>query len=168
MITIIAAVAANNVIGKRGDLPWYFPEDLKRFKALTDGHPVIMGRKTFESILARLKKPLPGRIHFVLTRNPKNLNIVDEFKTQVFACANLDEAIQRASQLDTQLFIIGGEKVFAEALPKADKLELTEVHQDYEGDSYFPEFDQDQWQKTEQGRSEYNQVEYNFATYIRK
>lgn len=163
MLTIIAAVAANNVIGKRGDLPWYLPEDLKRFKALTDGHPVIMGRKTYDSILARLGKPLPGRTHFVLTRNPESLNVKDEFKDQVFICTTFNEAVEQARRLDEQIFIIGGEKVFAEALPKSDKLELTEVHRDYDGDAYFPEVDFSQWLKNEQ-----NHGEYSFVTYTRR
>lgn len=163
MLTIIAAVAANRVIGKQGELPWYLPEDLARFKALTQGHPVIMGRKTYESILARIHKPLPGRMHFVLTRNLTEYKIPDEFKEQVVLCSNFDEAVDSAEKLDNEVFVIGGEKVFVDALPKADVLELTEVHKDYEGDAYFPEFDPNQWNKTEQ-----EQGEYSFATYTRK
>lgn len=163
MITLIAAVAANNVIGKRNDLPWYLPEDLARFKSLTAGHPVIMGRKTYESILARIKKPLPGRVHFVLTRKPTEYKVQDEFKDQVHLCSTLDEALEQAQKLDQEVFVIGGEHVFVEAIGKADKLELTEVHKDYEGDAYFPEFDHSQWKKTEDNRGE-----YSFSSYLKK
>ncbi len=167
MITIIAAVAANRVIGNRNDLPWYLPEDLKRFKELTSGHPVIMGRKTFESILARLHKPLPGRTHFVLTSNPSNLELPsdwsEEYKNQIKAFASLEEAVSAAQALDSQVFIIGGEKVFADSLPMAEKLELTELKKEYEGDAYFPEFDKSQWNKTQVEHDE-----YYFATYTRK
>jgi dihydrofolate reductase len=160
MTTIIAAVAANNVIGKRGDLPWYLPEDLKRFKELTSGHPVIMGRKTYESIIARIGKPLPGRTHYVLTRNPEEYQVQSEFQDQVKLFSSFDKAVEAAQTEDPEVFIIGGEKVFADALPKADRLELTEVHKDYEGDAYFPEFDQTKWHKTEDNHGEYSYVTY--------
>lgn len=160
MITIIAAVAANNVIGKHGDLPWYLPEDLKRFKELTNGHPVIMGRKTYESIIARIGKPLPGRTHFVLTRNPEEYQVQSEFQEQVKLFSSFDKAVEAAQAEDPEVFIIGGEKVFADALPKADRLELTEVHKDYEGDAYFPEFDRSKWHKTEDNHGEYSYVTY--------
>ncbi len=167
MVTIIAAVAANNVIGKRNDLPWYLPEDLKRFKELTAGHPVVMGRKTFESILARLGKPLPGRPHFVLTRNPAKFELPSEWpeeaKLQVHACTSLDEALKEAEKLDSEIFIIGGEKVFEEGITRADKLELTEVNKDYEGDAFFPEFNKTEWVRT----IVHPNNDFTFVTYIR-
>jgi dihydrofolate reductase len=163
MITIIAAVAANNVIGKKNDLPWYLPEDLARFKELTKGHPVIMGRKTYESILKRIKKPLPGRQHFVLTRNSNEYKIDEQFLNQVTLCSSLDEAIEQAQEMDEQIFIIGGEKLFSDAIEKCDVIELTEVHKDYEGDAYFPQFDKSQWNK-----AEVDHGDYSFATYNRK
>ena len=163
MVTVIAAVAANRVIGSRNDLPWYLPEDLERFRELTKGHPVIMGRKTYESIIARIGKPLPGRAHFVLTRNPQEFVVPEQHQTQVQAVSSLDEAITLAQEIDKEVFVIGGEKVFEEAIPKADKLELTEVHKDYEGDAYFPEFDKSLWDKTSVDHGE-----YSFSTYLKK
>jgi len=163
MITIIAAVAANRVIGKKNDLPWYLPEDLARFKTLTKGHPVIMGRNTYESILARLKKPLPDRVHFVLTRqSPEQYPVPEEFKDQVFLVKSFDEAVEAATKLDDNVFVVGGEKVFAEALPKADQMELTQLKAEYEGDAYFPEFNPNEWRKWEQ-----NHGTYSFITYKR-
>ena len=164
MLTIIAARASNGVIGKKNDLPWYLPEDLAHFKTLTKGHPVIMGRNTYESILARLHKPLPGRAHFVLTRDPESFKIPEEFKAQVFAHSSLDEAISQAQSLDEQVFVIGGERVFSDALNKADKMELTEVHAEHEGDVYFPKFENSDWEKT----AEENHEGFSFVTYIKK
>jgi dihydrofolate reductase len=164
MITIIAARAANGVIGKKNELPWYIPEDLAHFKTLTAGHPVIMGKNTYESIVARLHKPLPGRAHFVLTRDPASFSVPMEFQNQVTACSSFDEAVQKAKALDSEVFIIGGEKVFAEGLNKAEKLELTEVHAEHDGDVYFPKFDEATWQKN----AEENHDGFSFVTYLRK
>lgn len=164
MVIIIAARAANGVIGKANELPWYIPEDLAHFKKLTAGHPVVMGKNTYESILARLKKPLPGRQSFVLTRNPGSFVVPNEFKEQVTVCSSLDDAIEKAQALDNEVFVIGGERVFAEALTKAKKMELTEVHAEHDGDIYFPKFDESQW--------ELNATEdhegFSFVTYVKK
>lgn len=135
-IVILAAVAEpNRVIGKDGALPWYLPEDLKRFKRLTVGHAVIMGRKTFESILARLGKPLPERRNLVLTRS----RTYPDFP-EVETFPSLPAALQ-ATQNETRVFVIGGEAVFREALPRAHRLELTLVEGPYEGDAFFPEYE---------------------------
>ncbi|MFQ5604043.1 MAG: dihydrofolate reductase [bacterium] len=134
-IVIIAAVAEKNrVIGRAGKLPWYFSEDLKRFKRLTLGHTVLMGRKTFESIVERLGKPLPGRKNIVLTARKS----FPEF-AQVVTFPSLEDAFKAVASQD-QVFIIGGETVYQKTLHLAHQLELTIVEGDYEGDAFFPEY----------------------------
>lgn len=135
-IIIIAAIAEKNrVIGKDGKLPWHLSEDLKRFKRLTLGHAVLMGRKTFESILARLGTPLPERRHLVLTTHPTYPNYPE---VEIYASI---EAALDAAKGESQLFVIGGETVFAKTLARAHRLELTLVEGDYDGDAYFPEYE---------------------------
>ncbi|MCH9006653.1 dihydrofolate reductase [candidate division KSB1 bacterium] len=135
-IVIIAAVAEKNrVIGKDNELPWYISEDLKRFKRLTIGHPVLMGRKTFESIVARLGKPLPHRRNVVLTKS-KYRPAFPEVETY----DSLEAAL--AALADEKRFaIIGGESLFRKALTITDRLELTIVEGDYEGDAFFPAYE---------------------------
>ncbi len=135
-IVLIAAIAEKNrVIGKEGELPWYIPEDLKRFKQLTLGHAVVMGRKTFESILQRLGKPLPERRNIVLTSN-RSYPDYPEVETYGSIEAALEALVD-----EPRVFIIGGESIFEETLFMADRLELTIVEGDYEGDAYFPEYE---------------------------
>ncbi|QQS22510.1 dihydrofolate reductase [bacterium] len=181
MFIIIAALAQNRVIGKDNDLPWHFPEDLKRFKELTFGHPVIMGWNTFVSIIARIGKPLPGRIHFVLTSKKRQEIIealkaelpekfkdfsIDNYSDSLFFSRSLGNAVQKGEALSNKVFAIGGERVYTEALKSADKLELTLVKRDYEGDAFFPEFDENNWEK-QPGPEEKVNSEYEFATYKR-
>lgn len=156
MITIIAAVAKNNVIGSKNDLPWYLPEDLKHFKEITSGHTVIMGRKTYESIVSRLGKPLPNRKSVVITRN--NSYPVSE---GVEKADSLQSAVQKYTE---NPFIIGGASIFTEGLALADQLIITHVHKEYPGDTYFPEIDPKVWKET--GREDHG--EYSFVTYKRK
>lgn len=130
-ISLIAALSENRVIGVDNKLPWHIPEDLKRFKRLTYGYPIIMGRKTFESI----GRVLPGRKNIIITRDKKysidGAVIVHSF----------DEAIQRAANEETdEIFVIGGGQIFEQAIDKADQLYLTLVHTTLEGDAYFPEY----------------------------
>ena len=132
-----AAVAANGVIGRDGGLPWHLPEDLARFKRLTLGHVLVMGRRTYESI----GRPLPGRTTIVLTRQPQWA------AGGVEVAATLDEALDRAASIDDQVFVVGGTEVFAEALPIADRMALTLVHHDADGDTYFPAVDWAQWRE---------------------
>jgi len=140
MITIIAAMAQNNCIGKNGALPWRIPEDLKRFKELTSGHPIIMGRKTWESIPEKFR-PLPLRKNIVITR------------TENYA---LPEGVERASSLEDAIsqhetqnpFIIGGAEIYALAMPHATHLEITHVDQVVEGDAFFPPIDPLHWRET--------------------
>ncbi len=132
-ITLIAAMSENRVIGKDNALPWHIPEDLKRFKEITSGHPVIMGRKTYESI-GRL---LPNRTNIIITRDP-NYDIKEAVITH-----SLDDALEKAKQSpggDFEIFVIGGGQVFEQAISLADKLYLTIVHATIKGDSYFPDY----------------------------
>lgn len=126
---IIAAVAANDVIGKDGMLPWHIPEDLKRFARLTSGHAVLMGRTTFQS----LSEPLENRLNIVITRRHISR------KTNVRRMASLDYALRWFDDKYEKLFIAGGEKIYAEGISLADAIELTRIHKAYEGDTYFPE-----------------------------
>jgi dihydrofolate reductase len=135
-IVLIAAVAEENrVIGKDKDLPWHIPEDLKHFKRLTTGHPLLMGRKTFESIVHQFGGPLPDRRTVVLTSKGE----LPEYP-EVEAYASIDAALEALEGEDT-VFIGGGEAVYEQFLPRADRLELTLVEGNYEGDTYFPEYE---------------------------
>ncbi|MCC7356127.1 MAG: dihydrofolate reductase [Candidatus Doudnabacteria bacterium] len=151
------AVAKNNVIGKSNDLPWYIPEDLKRFKEITTGHVVVMGRKTYESIIARLGKPLPNRKNVVIT---SNLNY--EVPVEVEKFSSLEEAV--AAHKDETVFLIGGQRIFEEGINLAKTIYMTELHKDYDGDVYFPEFDKTQWNKV----VEESHPDFDFVTYIKK
>lgn len=132
-LVIIAAVAeGNRVIGDGFRLPWHIPEDLKRFKRLTRGHPLIMGRKTFESILVQFGKPLPERRHLVLTRHPER---VDHSTAECFT--SLEEALAAVRDEDL-VFIAGGATVYASTVDAVDRLELTIVEGDFKGDAFFP------------------------------
>ncbi len=137
MIIIIAAMTQSLVIGKNNDLPWSIPEDLKNFKRLTSGHPIIMGRSTYESI----GRPLPNRTNIVLSKTMKP-------QEGIIVCSSLKEAIKTAQAHDETVFIIGGATVYTQALPVADKLCISWVKKDYDGDTYFPEVDWDLFKKT--------------------
>lgn len=144
-LVIIAAVAENGTIGAAGKIPWHISDDLKRFKRLTLGHPIIMGRKTYES----LGKPLPGRRNIILSRQPGP----DRF-------ASLEAALQTCD--DETVFIIGGAEIYRLALPLADTLLLTHVHQSVDGDTHFPEFDRAAWREvSREDHPGYSFVEYH-------
>ncbi|MFM2230561.1 MAG: hypothetical protein RL607_1819 [Bacteroidota bacterium] len=134
MITLIAAAAENNALGKDNQLVWHLPDDFKRFKSLTTGHFIVMGRKTFESF----PKPLPNRTHVIITRQ------MDYTAPDCLVAHSLEEAIQRCPN-DAENFIIGGAEIYTQALPFADKIELTRVHAHFEADAFFPEFDTTEW-----------------------
>ncbi|MCA1979648.1 MAG: dihydrofolate reductase [Thiobacillus sp.] len=129
-ISVIAALAKNRVIGVENRLPWRLPEDLAHFKALTLGHPILMGRKTFES----LGRPLPGRANIVITRNP------DFHVAGCQVAGSLPAAIELCRDAD-ELFFIGGAELYAQAIPLADRLYLTEVDVEAAGDAWFPDYD---------------------------
>ena len=152
MVSIICAVAANGVIGRDHRLPWRLPADLKRFKALTMGHPIIMGRKTFES----LGTPLPGRTNIVVTRQeglvvPPPLAAATHqpgFKAcGALTAPSLAAALELAAD-DPDVFVIGGATVYAEALGLADRIYLTEIRQPFVGDTYMPIIDRTAWRET--------------------
>lgn len=139
-LVLIAALASNRAIGRENRLLWRLPEDLKRFRALTSGHPVVMGRKTFESI----GRPLPNRPNLVITRQPA----WTAPGVQVFG--SLEAALEAARVLpgSEEVFVIGGGEVYAQALPLADRLELTWVNGEFEADAFFPGFDPVEWIET--------------------
>jgi dihydrofolate reductase len=141
------AVSENLVIGKNNDLPWHLPEDLKHFKEITLGKTVVMGRKTFESILARLKKPLPGRKNVVISRQ-ENYQVPEG----VLVFNSLDSVVDVLFTED--LYVIGGAEIYKQALPKAQKLYITEVKGEYEGDAFFPQINWQEWKKVEEEKHE--------------
>lgn len=135
-VSIVVAMSKNRrAIGSGGKLLWHIPDDLKRFKEITRGHPVIMGRKTFESIISYLGKPLPGRSNIVVTRNK------DYHFEGTIIVHSLEEALNRARELDTEeIFIGGGSEIYKQVLPYADRLYLTLVDDEPEADSFFPDY----------------------------
>ncbi len=154
MLSIIAALSRNRVIGKDNQLPWRLPADLKHFKAVTLGKPVIMGRKTFESI----GKPLPGRDNIVVTRNP-------HFRADGLAVVHsLDAALAQAHNAP-EIMLIGGAQLYAEALPRAQRLYLTLIDADIDGDAQFPEYNPAEWRETareDHASDENNHYRYSF------
>jgi dihydrofolate reductase len=136
--SLIVGAAEGNVIGRDGDLPWYLPEDLKRFKSLTAGHVVVVGRKTHESIVARLGKPLPGRISVVVSRDERAGADTVIFERSIDAALSVARGIERFAGGD-EVFVIGGAQIYIEALPEVDRVYLTRVHMSVEGDTALPE-----------------------------
>ena len=158
-IALIAAVAGNGVIGRDGEMPWHYPEDLRRFKQVTTGHPVIMGRRTYEAIEVRLGGPLPDRTNVVLSRGDPD--VADE----VIVVGGVEEAVEVARETGAETaFVIGGATVYEAFLPLADRMLLTEIDASYEGDTYFPDFDREEWEEVE--REE--RAEFAFVTYERR
>lgn len=160
MIAIVVAIAEGGVIGSRNDLPWYLPADLKHFKEITGGHTVVMGRTTFESILARLGKPLPNRRNVVLTRDVAFAHDGVEIIHDVDAIPKLAEPV----------YVIGGAQVYAATLDVADTLYLTEVHAKIQGDAHFPALDSAKWREVSRERhtaDEKNEYSYDFVVYER-
>jgi dihydrofolate reductase len=156
MISIIVAVAENGVIGAGNCLPWHLPDDLKRFKALSMAKPVVMGRRTFDSI----GKPLPGRTNIVVSRRP-GLAIAG-----AAVASSFDAALAVAGQVP-EIVVIGGAEIFREALPRTDTIHLTRVHARIAGDVVFPELDPDQWRETmveHHAADERHQYAFTFVT----
>jgi dihydrofolate reductase len=147
-LCLIAAVAENGVVGKNNALPWHLPEDLKYFKRMTLGKPIVMGRKTFESI----GRPLPGRTNIVVSRNqsyaPEGVQVVDSLKSSLTMAAEIAE-----SGCQKDLMVIGGAAIYAAALPLAQCLYITEVHGEVEGDAFFPEVDWSLWHEVSRTRN---------------
>lgn len=157
-LSIIVAVAKNGVIGINNTLPWHLPEDLKRFRALTMGHHIIMGRKTYDS-LGRL---LPGRTTVIVTRNT-------DYKVEGALIAHsLQDAIALC-KADDEVFLIGGAELYQEGLKLSSKLYITEITLNVEGDAYFPEYSSDEWQESSREAHVSEQgLAFNYVTYVRK
>jgi dihydrofolate reductase len=156
-IYLIAAVASNGVIGAGGQLPWHLAEDLRHFKKLTLGHPIVMGRKTWES----LGKALPGRENIVVTGSPgyeaPGAAVASSLSGALALCAG-----------EELVFIIGGHRLFAESLPLASGLVLTEIKRDYEGDTWFPEFDRSDWREAQrEAHTAADGMRFDFVLYER-
>lgn len=163
-VAIVAGIGAKNrAIGKDNSLLWHVPEDLKRFKALTLGKPVIMGRKTFESIVAILGKPLPGRTNIVITRN-------NDYKFPgALVAQTLEEALEIAStEKPTEIHIGGGAEIYKLALPYVDRLYLTLFDDDADGDTFFPEFETEFNIEKKHGTQTHQELNYEWVDYIRK
>ncbi|QXP64331.1 dihydrofolate reductase [Polaribacter sp. HaHaR_3_91] len=162
MITVIAAIAKNNALGKDNDLIWHLPADLKRFKKVTTGHHILMGRNTFESI----GKPLPNRTTIIITRN-KNY-----FKEGCLIANSIEEAIEMVENKD-DIFIIGGAQIYKECIEKdlVDRLDITQVHHEFEADVFFPEIDLKIWKETAREdflADEKNKFDFSFVRYSKK
>ncbi|OOM16705.1 dihydrofolate reductase [Clostridium saccharobutylicum] len=163
MLSIIVAIAKNNVIGKDNKLIWHISEDLKRFKSITSGKSMIMGRKTFES----LPGILPNREHIILTRD-KNFKVNSD---KVKVVNDLDTLIEKYSNCEDEVFVIGGAEVYKQLLPYAHKLYLTKIDTDFEGDTYFPQINYDEFKSeftSEKFADEKNGLNYTFINLIRK
>jgi dihydrofolate reductase len=162
MISFIVAASTNNVIGKDNDLLWKLPNDMRFFKNTTWGMPMIMGRKTFESV----NKKFPGRINIVITRQ-------DNWEREgVIVVKNLDDALKKAEETNCkEIFIIGGGEIFKESIVKADKIYLTRVHAVLDGDTFFPEIDKKEWELIHEENFEKDQkhlYDYSFQTWKRR
>lgn len=159
MISFIWAMDDNQVIGKDNELPWHLPEDLKFFKRVTMGHPIVMGRKTFESI----GRPLPGRENIIITRNPSY------HSESCIVFYDLQEFLNYCNKnFDEEFFVIGGAEVFKQLLPNAERLYITRIHEQFEGDTFFPSLNLDEWKLVSQEKGikdEKNPYDYEFFIY---
>jgi dihydrofolate reductase len=174
-LSLLVAVARNGIIGNQGELPWRLSSDLKRFKQLTLGKPVLMGRKTHESIVAALGKPLPGRVSLVLSRQAQALpvqlpQVAADQPGEVVSVRDVPQALQLA-QNQEELFVVGGGEIYALTLPLAQRMYWTWVEAQPAGDTSFPAVNWDQWQLTEETRypaDARNQYDTTFAIYDRR
>tara|TARA_R110002051_G_scaffold217302_3_gene281304 strand:+ start:4957 stop:5460 length:504 start_codon:yes stop_codon:yes gene_type:complete len=161
-IILIAAAAENNALGKNNELLWHLPDDFKRFKTLTTAHPMIMGRKTFESF----PKPLPNRVHIIITRDK-------EYKVNFDNCYvvhTLEDALKLSNTDTNKVYIIGGGEIYALALKTATKIELTRVHERFDADAFFPEFDKANWNLVKEEyhpKDEKHKYDFTYLTYER-
>ena len=160
MITLIAAAGENNELGKDNDLLWHLPDDFKRFKAITSGHYIIMGRKTFESF----PKPLPNRTHIIITRNvdykvPEGCYVVNSMESAIAACPD-----------DEPIYVIGGGEIYKQSIGTADCIELTRVHHSFDADAFFPDIDPGKWRLSASefhGKDEKHAYAFTFETYTK-
>lgn len=160
-ISLIAAASENNVIGKGNVIPWKLPDDLQHFREVTKGHPVVMGRKTYESI----GRPLPDRRNIVITRKDMTIEGCD-------VVHSFEEALELAAEDHSdEVFVIGGGEIYKEALPHADRIYFTHVHGTFEGDATFPEFHPEKWaeiEREEHPADEKHTHAFTFVTYERR
>lgn len=160
-ISIIVAIAQNYAIGKNNDLLWHLSEDLKRFKSITSGHTIIMGRNTYLSLP---KRPLPRRTNVVISDIPE-----DQFEGAI-TVNSIEEALKHCSA-ESESFIIGGGSIYRQFMPMANKLYITKVHQDFDADTFFPEIDESIWRLAEESEirtDENNSLQFSFLTYLRR
>ena len=160
MTTIVVAMGRNREIGKENQLLWHLPKDLKHFKEITSNHPIIMGRKTYESI----GKPLPNRTNIVISRK------TDWFEEGILIVGSIKEAIKFAKKIDEKIFIIGGGNIYEQTIDLVDQLEITWVDATLEADTYFPKIDEKNWRKTDEichEKDEKNQFDFCFQTFER-
>ncbi len=164
-ISIIVAVAKNNVIGKDNSLIWHLPADMKYFKDKTSGHCVITGRKNYESIPEKFR-PLPNRTNIVITRK------VNYAAPEAIIAGSINEAITKAMEIsDKEIFIIGGAEIYKQCFPLVDKLYITQINYTFDGDAYFPEIDATVWKQTKIQAfkaDEKNKYDYSFNEYIKR
>jgi dihydrofolate reductase len=160
MIILIAAVAENNALGKNNDLLWHLPRDFKRFKEITSGHHIIMGRKTFESF----PKALPNRTHIIITRQKEYVCegciVVQDLEEAIAVCPKNED-----------IFVIGGGEIYSQSIYLADQLDITRVHHSFEADVYFPEIDPKIWELTSEvfnPKDEKHLYDYTFQTFVRQ
>ena len=161
MITIVVAMGLNNEIGANNQLLWHLPKDLKHFKEITTGHPIIMGRKTYESI----GKPLPNRTNIVVSTKK------DWFEEGILIVGSLKEAIKFAKKMDEEIYIIGGGNIYEQTIDLAEKLEVTQVNAELKADIFFPKINPKIWNKTNEvshEKDEKNEYDFSFQTYERK
>ena len=161
MLSIIVAKAKNNVIGKDNKIIWHLPEDLKRFKELTTGHTIIMGRKTFES----LGRVLPNRKHIIFSQNP-DFKVKDENVEIVHSMLQIQEYIES----EDECFVIGGAMIYNLLMPYVTKMYVTQINKEFDGDTFFPRVDEEKWKEIEKisSKDEESNLEYEFLKYIKK
>ena len=160
MIILIAAVAQNNALGKNNDLLWHLPKDFKRFKEITSGHHIIMGRKTFESF----PKPLPNRTNVVITRQK------DYSKEGCIVVQDIEKAIEVCPK-NEPVYIIGGGEIYSQSIHFANQLDITKVHHSFEADVYFPQIDLEKWELTSEifnPKDDRHFYDFSFQTFVRK
>lgn len=153
MITLIAALTKDHIIGKENTLIWNIPEDMKHFRKVTSGNVVVMGRKTFDSI----GRPLPNRVNIVVSSSLKNILGIE-------ICSDLKSAIEKAKTFGKEIYVIGGASIYEQALPFADRMLLSWVKKEYDGDAYFPKFEEKDWKMEE--KKEF--TDFELKTYRRK
>ena len=159
IVSMVVAIAENNAIGKNNQLLWYLPADLKHFRVITTGHTVIMGRKTYDSV----GKPLPNRRNIIITRQDMTIEGCEVVKS-------IEEALALSSS-EEEVFIVGGAEIYKQSMHLTDRIYLTIVHQKFDGDSFFPEIEDAEWQETERADyepDEKNKLPYSFITLERR